>query len=71
MKTLAHPHKMSFPAQDIEYKKKTPGALYYSCPNCQHDLDVLDVELARFDYCCPRCARKRLSEFELKQRRPR
>jgi len=37
------------------------------CPACGYIISYLVYRLAKYDYVCSRCGRKKLSEYRLKQ----
>ena len=34
------------------------------CPECDYEIDVAQKAYSKYDYTCPACGQKKLSEFE-------
>lgn len=45
----------------------TDGVLW-ECPNCGHTITHTNMKFSAFDYLCPKCAIKRLSDFVPKKK---
>ena len=51
-------------------KKPSASGLSFTthdCPKCGYRITDIEFKLARFDYLCPRCKKKKLSEFTLRK----
>lgn len=38
--------------------------LVYKCPSCGYEIPELEFMYAKFNYPCPKCKEKRLSDYE-------
>ena len=43
--------------------EKEREILYWSCPYCEWKIPDIQYQSARYDYPCPQCRRRNLSDF--------